>query len=107
MAPSKSRGKRRRKRKSKRGELERLKAKLEQGPFRGQKLVIAPSGRVKMSEVLEDFVEPYMDLADTEEAFHKLLTLAIMAWNASFLSEEEGMVHNLVDTLIGRLAVNE
>ncbi|MFQ6015316.1 MAG: hypothetical protein ACE5NP_07725 [Anaerolineae bacterium] len=42
-----------------------------------------------MSEVLGDFVEPYMDLADTEEAYHKLLTLAVMAWNASFLPEEE------------------
>lgn len=90
MTPSKSRRKRRRrKRKSKRGEFERLKAKLERGPFRGEKLVIAPSGRVKMSEVLADFVEPYMDSVDTEEAYRKLLTLAVMAWNASFLPEEE------------------
>ena len=42
-----------------------------------------------MSEVLADFVEPYMDSVDTEEAYRRLLTLALMAWNASFLPEEE------------------
>ena len=88
MTPSKSR-KRKHRRINKRGELERLRAKLEQGPFRDEKLVIAPSGQVKMSEVLGDFVEPYMDMADTEEAYRKLLTLAVMAWNASFLPEKE------------------
>ncbi|HID86163.1 MAG TPA: hypothetical protein EYP55_02155 [Anaerolineae bacterium] len=42
-----------------------------------------------MSQVLRDFVEPYLEFADTEEAYRKLLTLAVLAWNASFLSEEE------------------
>jgi len=42
-----------------------------------------------MSEVLEAFVEPYLDVADTEDAYRKLLMLAVVAWNASFLTEEE------------------
>jgi len=88
MAAAKSR-KRRRERRKKHGASERLKARLERGSFRGQKLVIMPSGQVKMSEVLADFVEPYMDSVDTEEAYRRLLTLALMAWNASFLPEEE------------------
>jgi len=83
---SKSR-KRRQKRKQRR--FEGLKNKLEQGPFRGARIVIEPSGEIKMSEVLEDFVEPYLEFAATEEAYRKLLTLAVIAWNASFLSEEE------------------
>jgi len=42
-----------------------------------------------MSEVLTDFVEPYLEFTETEEDYRKLLTLAIMAWNASFLPEKE------------------
>jgi hypothetical protein len=52
-----------------------------------------------MSEVLTDFVEPYLEFADTDEAQRKLLTLAIMAWNASFLPEEEqqDMINRVLD----------
>jgi hypothetical protein len=89
MTSRKRKRKGRRKRTDNQGEFKRLKAKLEQGPFRGEKLVVAPSGQVKMSEVLGDFVEPYMDLVDTEQAYRMLLTLAVMAWNASFLPEQE------------------
>jgi hypothetical protein len=42
-----------------------------------------------MSEVLSDFVEPYLEFADTEEAYRKLLTLAIVAWNTCLLPEEK------------------
>jgi hypothetical protein len=68
-----------------------LKRKLEQGPFQGRNVffVVEPSGEVKISEALEDFVEPYLEFANTEEACRKLLTLAVIAWNVSFLPEEE------------------
>ena len=88
MVAAKSR-KRRRERRKKHGASERLKARLERGPFRGRKLVTVPSGQMKMSDVLADFVEPYIDMVDTEEAYRRLLTLALTAWNASFLPEEE------------------
>ena len=42
-----------------------------------------------MSQVLGAFVEPYLAVADTEDTTRKLLTLAVVAWNASFLTEEE------------------
>ncbi len=51
-----------------------------------------------MSEVLMDFVEPYLEFADTEEDFRKLLTLAAIAWNASFLSKEEQQ--DIVDSIL-------
>lgn len=92
MASSKSRKTKRRRRgtrKRKQKWFERLKSKLEQGLFRGQKIIIEPSGQVKMSEVLADFVEPYLEFADTEEAYQKLLTLAVVAWNTSLFPEEE------------------
>ena len=76
-----------------------LTSKLARSPFRDRKLVIEPAGEVKMSEVLADFIEPYRDWADTEEAYQKLLTLAILAWNASFLptEEQQAMIDKVID----------
>jgi len=91
--------KRRRKRQSKQKRFENLKKKLEQGPFREDKIVIEPSGEVKMSEVLTDFVEPYFEFTETEEDYRKLLTLAVMAWNASFLPEKEQQ--EMIDRVFG------
>ena len=51
-----------------------------------------------MSEVLREFVEPYLEFADTEEATRKLLTVAMVAWNASFLTEEEQRA--MIDAII-------
>ena len=33
----------------------------------GSRVVYQPTGREKMSEVLEDFIEPYLELADNED----------------------------------------
>ena len=104
MARSKSRKiKRRKKQKHKRQkqgqkQLKSLKHKLKQGHFRGREIITNPSGDVKMSEVLMDFVAPYHELADTSEAYRKLLTLGITAWNASFLPKEAQQ--DMVDGII-------
>ena len=55
----------------------------------GSKVVYEPAGGEKMSEVLEDFVEPYRELADTDDSFRKLLTLGMLAWNAALLPEDQ------------------
>jgi len=47
------------------------------------------TGGIKMSEVMENFIEPYMDLANTEENLRKLLTLAGLAWNTALFPKEE------------------
>jgi hypothetical protein len=72
-----------------RGRLQDLKQRLEKDLLQGREVVVEPSGVAKMSEVLEAFVAPYLPLADTEEATQKLFALAVVAWNASFLAEEE------------------
>jgi len=46
----------------------------------------APGG-VKMSEVLGEFVKPYVDLVDGIESYRRLLTLAVLAWNAALAPE--------------------
>jgi hypothetical protein len=46
-----------------------------------------------MSELLEEFVEPYREVARTKEAFEKLLTLAVIAWNVTLFPEEDRQPH--------------
>jgi len=46
------------------------------------------SDGVKMSEVLERFVDPYEQYAETEEAYRKLLTTALVAWNVMLYPEK-------------------
>ncbi len=48
----------------------------------------APGG-VKMSGVLEDFVEPLADEAQDLEAYRRLLYLGQLAWNAALRGEPE------------------
>jgi hypothetical protein len=69
--------------------LEKLKSQfLADTALKGQQVVFKSSGE-KMSEVLEEFIEPYIESATTPEAYHKLITLAIIAWNAALLEETE------------------
>lgn len=46
-------------------------------------LIATPPGVVKMSDVLKEFVEPYWDDCPTEDAMRKLLSVAVIAWNAA------------------------
>ena len=102
MTPSKSKRTRRRKRREqKQKRFEGLKRKLKQSPLHVQEseIVIEPRGEVKMSDVLTSFVEPYIEFVDTKEDHKKLLMLAIVAWNASFLSEKEQQ--KMIDEVLG------
>ena len=84
MARSKSRKiKRRRRPKRHQKQFDGLKKKLAQGPFSAREIVRTGSQEAKMSEVLIDFIEPYLKYADTKKSYRKLLVLSIMAWNAS------------------------
>jgi hypothetical protein len=64
-------------------------------------IVYDPPGTEKMSEVLLDFVDPFQDLAETDDAYRKLLTVGMAAWNAALLSsaEREKMIQELGETL--------
>lgn len=48
-------------------------------------------GDAKMSEVLKDFIAPFRGIANTEEALHKLLLTATIAWNATLFPAMERM----------------
>ena len=62
----------------------------------------APAG-VRMSDVLGRFVRPFEDQADGEEAYRRLLTLGVVAWNAAMVpdpDEREEMVDEVIDKVV-------
>ena len=54
-----------------------------------------------MSEVLLAFLEPYSEFWENENQFNKLLTIALLAWNAANLPREnrEEMIQSCLETL--------
>ncbi|MGL5194470.1 MAG: hypothetical protein ACRC8Y_12870 [Chroococcales cyanobacterium] len=86
--------------KSHQKELEKLQQKLQKGPLGDQfaGMVTNPKGEVKMSEVLEAFVEPYLDLIQSPSEREKFFTLAVMAWNFAIMPEQERP--SMIDELI-------
>ena len=63
--------------------------RVQEGPLQDAKIMLEPKGQTKMSKVLEAFVEPYLELADTEHGKAMLFHLAVVAWNAALLPEEK------------------
>ena len=65
--------------------------KQERGPAipPGRKVVYEPAGRERMSDVLEEFVEPYDEVAKTGDAYRKILNLRKLARNAANFPEEK------------------
>jgi hypothetical protein len=101
--PIKRRKKKRRKNKDKYGKLV---SKLKQrGLLEEKEILYQPSGEVKMSEVIMDFIEPYREYANTYEAHRKLITLALLAWNAALLPENEQKA--MVEKVVGSLKLSK
>ena len=63
--------------------------RLQEAGWGGHEFVYAPEQAEKMSEVLRDFIEPYIEFADTPEAMRRLITVALVAWNTALLPEAE------------------
>lgn len=64
--------------------------------FGKSQVVVGPAfDGVKMSEVLEEFIAPYRELAETKEAFERLATLAAAAWNPGLLPKDQKRSHFL------------
>jgi hypothetical protein len=93
----KERQKRRRKQKKRYSALRRRLKRTSPVPTQ---FVVEPKGEIRMSEVLEAFVEPFLEMAETEEAFHRLLTVASAAWNISLVpkGEQKTLVDKMVDS---------
>ncbi|RMD51860.1 MAG: hypothetical protein D6828_06580 [Nitrospirae bacterium] len=98
MGASKSRRKRKKRSRKKNKGLNVLSQKLRSRLDKEGIVVVDSKGGVKMSEVLEAFVEPYIELADTEEKFRELVSIAVAAWNTSLLPKEvrEEIIENVL-----------
>jgi hypothetical protein len=96
--PSSKSKKSKKKRSPRRKRLEKFKRKLAQGHFKGNKILINPAGLENISDVLVEFINPFIQYANTDEAYHKLLSIAVLAWNTSFYPETEQQ--NIIDECI-------
>lgn len=65
---------------------------------RGQQVIFHPSREEKMSDVLLEFIAPYVQSAETEDAYRKLLTISIVAWNAALFApgKRKVMINDLL-----------
>jgi hypothetical protein len=61
----------------------------EQKEFSDSKIIVEPPGQVKMSKVIVDFIEPFMEFAEDEEAEEFVVMAAIMAWNSNLIPPQE------------------
>lgn len=104
MSPEKSK-RRQKKRNDRRRRPQRdLKRRVKEN-FPHQEVIVGPTGDgIKMSDVLEEFVKPYEQFAETKEAYRKLLTAAIVAWNVMLFPEKDRW--SRLDELLGTLPEN-
>ncbi len=61
----------------------------------------ADADGVKMSEVIEDFLEPYQDSTATAREYRMLLNVGLIAWNLSLFPEQKQSPE--LDRLIAKL----
>jgi len=57
--------------------------------FAHSELLVEQNGLASMSDVPVDFMSPYTDLVKTETQYRLLVTLAVLAWNASSLPDPQ------------------
>lgn len=56
----------------------------------GSDFLVAPSpDGIKMSEVMQDFIEPYLGDDITKDTLTKVMSVAVVAWNAAMVPEQE------------------
>jgi len=78
----------------------RLRRQRRPGSDSGEYLSFdAPAG-VKMSEVLGEFVEPLADDVPDAEAYRRLVTLGVLAWNVALTPEPRRQ--EMIDDMLGK-----
>ena len=49
------------------------------------KYLVNPEGEISVSDAISEIIKPYRDAAQDYQSFHKLVTVACAAWNATIL----------------------
>jgi len=83
--------------------IEQLKQQMKKdGILSDERVDLVETEGPKISAVFLEFIGPYEKDAPTDEAFQKLLAIAVVAWNAVVLGGEEGQ--HLIDVTVGAIA---
>ena len=69
--------------------FEKLKKNVNRSYGKDVKLVMNQGEIVKMSEVLEDFVEPYTDSTLNKHGLEMLFSMGVLAWNIALMPAEK------------------
>ncbi len=84
------------------GELGKLKKEM-QSKFAQEGREVVFHGQVgeKMSDVIEEFIEPYRQYADTPDMYRRLIATGIVAWNAALLqgAKRETFLRDMLKTI--------
>jgi hypothetical protein len=61
------------------------------------KTMVNPEGEISISDAISQIIAPYRDAAQDYQSFHKLVTVACAAWNASILpvAERDSMLTDM------------
>lgn len=65
------------------------------------KTLVNPEGEISISDAISKIIAPYRNMAQDYESFHKLVTVACAAWNATILPVEkrESMLADMRKTM--------
>jgi hypothetical protein len=86
--------------------MNKLRQKIQNSPI-GEKIggiVTSPEGVAKMSEVLEEFIEPYLDTATNSYDRKILVGMAVMAWNLALMpaSKRQPLIKKFILDVFGK-----
>lgn len=80
---------------------ERLRSRMvEMGLPEPKRMTVTPHGKEKMSEVILDFIAPYVPAAQSEQRYRALVSVGVVAWNASLFPPLER--RQLLDSVIDK-----
>lgn len=96
---SKGKAKKDKRRKKQKRKYRKLEQRLrESGLLEEKKLLYEPRDQVKMSQVIIDFIEPYLDSVDTYREHDNLVAFAVLIWNTALLpqNEQKAMIREIL-----------
>jgi len=82
---------------------DRLRSNMaEMGLPQPKRLSATPKDKDKMSEILTEFIGPYAGAATTEKRYRTLISVAVVAWNASLFpaSERGKILDSIIDNAV-------
>lgn len=83
--------------------LDALKRKMkDDGLLRGREVIAATAGEEKMSAILLRFIEPYRRLVEGYQGMERLVSVAMVAWNAAILDAagQTGFLDQLIESAL-------